>query len=105
MEPGACLDDLNDELSGHALMVGPKPSTHDTCTIGGMIGNNSCGASAQAYGKMVDSVVRLEVLTYDGLRMWVGRPPTRSTSGSSPKAGAAPRSTGRCGSCATTAWS
>ncbi|MEV4676554.1 FAD-linked oxidase C-terminal domain-containing protein [Actinomadura sp. NPDC049382] len=72
VEPGACLDDLNAELSGHGLMVGPKPSTHDTCTIGGMIGNNSCGASAQAYGKMVDSVVRLEVLTYDGVRMWVG---------------------------------
>ncbi|WP_307801014.1 FAD-binding and (Fe-S)-binding domain-containing protein [Actinomadura violacea] len=72
VEPGACLDDLNEALSEHALMVGPKPSTHDTCTIGGMIGNNSCGASAQAYGKMVDSVVRLEVLTYDGVRMWVG---------------------------------
>ncbi|MFB4310123.1 FAD-binding and (Fe-S)-binding domain-containing protein [Actinomadura sp. GTD37] len=72
VEPGACLDDLNEELSGHGLMVGPKPSTHDTCTIGGMIGNNSCGASAQAYGKTVDSVVRLEVLTYDGLRMWAG---------------------------------
>ncbi|WP_433461416.1 FAD-binding and (Fe-S)-binding domain-containing protein [Spirillospora sp. CA-128828] len=72
VEPGACLDDLNGELSEHGLMAGPKPSTHDTCTIGGMIGNNSCGASAQAYGKMVDSVARLEVLTYDGLRMWVG---------------------------------
>lgn len=53
-------------------MVGPKPSTHDTCTICGMIGNNSCGASAQAYGKMADSVARMEVLTYDGTRMWVG---------------------------------
>ncbi|MEV5829679.1 FAD-linked oxidase C-terminal domain-containing protein [Spirillospora sp. NPDC052242] len=72
VEPGACLDDLDRELSPHGLMVGPKPSTHDTCTIGGMIGNNSCGASAQAYGKMADSVLRLEVLTYDGLRMWVG---------------------------------
>ncbi|MEU8803405.1 FAD-linked oxidase C-terminal domain-containing protein [Spirillospora sp. NPDC048819] len=72
VEPGACLDDLNAGLAGHGLMVGPKPSTHDTCTIGGMIGNNSCGASAQAYGKTADSVVRLEVLTYDGLRMWVG---------------------------------
>ncbi|MFB9833535.1 FAD-binding and (Fe-S)-binding domain-containing protein [Actinoallomurus acaciae] len=72
VEPGACLDDLNAELAGRHLMVGPKPSTHDTCTIGGMIGNNSCGASAQAYGKMADSVVRLEVLTYDGVRMWVG---------------------------------
>jgi FAD/FMN-containing dehydrogenase/Fe-S oxidoreductase len=72
VEPGACLDDLNAELSGFELMVGPRPSTHDTCTIGGMIGNNSCGASAQAYGKMADSVIRMEVLTYDGTRMWVG---------------------------------
>ncbi|TDD72918.1 FAD-binding and (Fe-S)-binding domain-containing protein [Actinomadura rubrisoli] len=75
VEPGACLDDLNERLSGHRLMVGPRPSTHDACTIGGMIGNNSCGASAQAYGKMADSVLRLEVLTYDGLRMWVGPTP------------------------------
>ncbi|WP_242884692.1 FAD-binding and (Fe-S)-binding domain-containing protein [Actinomadura litoris] len=72
VEPGACLDDLNAELAAHELMVGPKPSTHGACTIGGMVGNNSCGASAQAYGKMADSVVRLEVLTYDGTRMWVG---------------------------------
>ncbi|MEV0400977.1 FAD-linked oxidase C-terminal domain-containing protein [Actinoallomurus sp. NPDC050550] len=72
VEPGVCLDDLNDRLKPHGLHVGPKPSTHDTCTIGGMVGNNSCGASAQAYGKMVDSVIRLEVLTYDGVRMWVG---------------------------------
>ena len=54
-------------------MFGPKPSTHRSCTIGGMVGNNSCGASAQAYGKTVDNVHRLEVLTYDGVRMWVGR--------------------------------
>ncbi|GII58811.1 dimethylmenaquinone methyltransferase [Planotetraspora thailandica] len=72
VEPGICLDDLNARLADRRLMVGPKPATHDTCTIGGMIGNNSCGASAQAYGKMVDSVIRLEVLTYGGLRMWVG---------------------------------
>jgi Fe-S oxidoreductase/FAD/FMN-containing dehydrogenase len=38
-----------------------------------MIGNNSCGASAQAYGKTVDNVRRLEVVGYDGLRCWVGR--------------------------------
>ncbi|TYB42416.1 FAD-binding and (Fe-S)-binding domain-containing protein [Actinomadura chibensis] len=75
VEPGACLDDLNGELAEHDLMVGPRPSTHDACTIGGMIGNNSCGASAQAYGKMADSVARLEVLTYDGVRTWVGPTP------------------------------
>ncbi|HZC26183.1 MAG TPA: FAD-binding and (Fe-S)-binding domain-containing protein, partial [Actinopolymorphaceae bacterium] len=72
VEPGIVLDALNAELAPHGLMVGPKPSTHVSCSIGGMVGNNSCGSSAQAYGKMVDSVVRLEVLTYDGLSMWVG---------------------------------
>src|SRR5690348_8682483 len=73
VQPGMALDKLNDALAAHGLMVGPKPSTHVSCTIGGMIGNNSCGASAQAYGKMADSVRRLEVLTYGGLRTWVGQ--------------------------------
>jgi len=73
VEPGIKLDVLNDHLRSSGWMVGPRPSTHVSCTIGGMIGNNSCGSTAQAYGKMVDSVRRLEVLTYDGVRMWVGQ--------------------------------
>ncbi|GAB2953912.1 FAD-binding and (Fe-S)-binding domain-containing protein [Streptomyces sundarbansensis] len=72
VEPGIVLDDLNRQLAEHGLMYGPKPATHPNCTIGGMIGNNSCGSTAQAYGKVVDNLHRLEVLTYDGLRMWVG---------------------------------
>jgi len=72
VEPGIKLDGLNDRLRASGWMVGPKPSTHVSCTIGGMIGNNSCGSTAQAYGKMADSVRRLEIMTYDGLRMWVG---------------------------------
>ncbi|MGO4617148.1 FAD-binding and (Fe-S)-binding domain-containing protein [Nocardia sp. 2YAB30] len=72
VEPGIALDRLNTELASTGLMVGPKPSTHVSCTIGGMIGNNSCGSTAQAYGKMVDAVRRLEIVTYDGLRAWVG---------------------------------
>jgi FAD/FMN-containing dehydrogenase/Fe-S oxidoreductase len=72
LEPGMALDKANDALAPYGLMVGPKPSTHVSCTIGGMIGNNSCGSSAQAYGKMVDAVRRLEILTYDGMRTWVG---------------------------------
>ncbi|MET7690292.1 FAD-linked oxidase C-terminal domain-containing protein [Streptomyces sp. NPDC005483] len=72
VEPGIVLDVLNRRLSGHRLQFGPKPSTHSHCALGGMIGNNSCGSSAQAYGKTVDNVRRLEVLTYDGTRMWVG---------------------------------
>ena len=73
VQPGAALDKVNDAVRQYGLMVGPKPSTHVSCTIGGMIGNNSCGSTAQAYGKMADSVNRLEILTYDGLRTWVGR--------------------------------
>jgi FAD/FMN-containing dehydrogenase/Fe-S oxidoreductase len=72
VEPGIVLDDLNARLAPHQLMFGPRPATHDHCTLGGMIGNNSCGATAQAYGKTVDNVVRLEVLTCDGERFWAG---------------------------------
>ncbi|GAA5127266.1 FAD-binding and (Fe-S)-binding domain-containing protein [Pseudonocardia adelaidensis] len=72
VEPGIVLDDLNRELAPHGLVFGPKPATHDHCTLGGMIGNNSCGATAQAYGKTADNVRRLEILTYRGWRSWVG---------------------------------
>ncbi|MFI0908325.1 FAD-binding and (Fe-S)-binding domain-containing protein [Streptomyces sioyaensis] len=72
VEPGIVLDELNRQLAGKGLKFGPKPSTHSHCSLGGMIGNNACGASAQAYGKTVDNVRRLEILTYDGARMWVG---------------------------------
>ena len=63
VEPGIVLDELNSALAAHGLMFGPRPATHDHCTLAGMIGNNSCGATAQAYGKTVDNVLRLEVLT------------------------------------------
>ncbi|HWU58462.1 MAG TPA: FAD-binding and (Fe-S)-binding domain-containing protein [Microbacteriaceae bacterium] len=72
VEPGITLDSLNAAVAQHGLMYGPKPATHSHCTLGGMMGNNSCGSSAQAFGKTVDNVLRLEVLTYDGVRMWVG---------------------------------
>jgi hypothetical protein len=72
VEPGIVLDELNAQLATHQLMFGPKPATHDHCTLGGMIGDNSCGATAQAYGKTVDNVVGLEVLTGDGERFWTG---------------------------------
>ncbi|MBV7697335.1 FAD-binding and (Fe-S)-binding domain-containing protein [Streptomyces sp. TRM70350] len=76
VEPGIVLDDLNRQLAEYGLQYGPRPATHPNCTIGGMIGNNSCGSTAQAYGKVVDNLHRLQVLTYDGVRMWVGRTET-----------------------------
>nr|WP_281274143.1 FAD-binding oxidoreductase [Sphaerisporangium album] len=73
VEPGIVLDVLNERLRDTGLEYGPRPATHDHCTLGGMIGNNSCGATAQRAGKVVDNIVEMEVLLYDGTRMWVGQ--------------------------------
>ncbi|WP_028182905.1 FAD-linked oxidase C-terminal domain-containing protein [Salinispora arenicola] len=72
VEPGIVLDSLNAQLASTGLEYGPRPATHSRCTLGGMLGNNSCGATAQRTGKVVDNVVELEVLLYDGTRFWVG---------------------------------
>jgi FAD/FMN-containing dehydrogenase len=99
VEPGIVLDELNGHLSSYGLMFGPRPATHDHCTLGGMISNNSCGATAQAYGKTVDNVVRLEVLTYDGERFWAGPASDDEYAAIAAAGGGAVRSTGPCGSC------
>jgi len=72
VEPGIILDDLRREAEKHVLTFGPDPATHAQCTLGGMIGNNSCGVHSIMSGKTVDNIEELEVLTYDGLRMLVG---------------------------------
>ncbi|WP_020133923.1 FAD-binding and (Fe-S)-binding domain-containing protein [Streptomyces sp. 351MFTsu5.1] len=72
VQPGIVLDELNRQLAPTGLRFGPEPATHANCTVGGMIGNNSCGATAQAYGKVVDNIARLEVQLYDGTRFWCG---------------------------------
>ncbi|HEX2894010.1 MAG TPA: FAD-linked oxidase C-terminal domain-containing protein [Marmoricola sp.] len=68
VEPGIVLDDLNHQLAHTGLRFGPEPATHPNCTLGGMIGNNSCGATAQRTGKVVDNVASLDVLLHDGTR-------------------------------------
>ncbi len=72
VQPGIVLDMLNKQLAPAKLRFGPEPATHMNCTIGGMIGNNSCGATAQRTGKVVDNIAELEVLLYDGTRLWCG---------------------------------
>ncbi|MDB5758968.1 MAG: hypothetical protein JWM30_2257, partial [Burkholderia sp.] len=72
VEPGVVCDSLRGAAEEHGLTFGPDPATHSRCTLGGMIGNNSCGAHSVMAGKTVDNIERLEVVTYDGLRMWVG---------------------------------
>ncbi|MGE3076234.1 MAG: FAD-binding and (Fe-S)-binding domain-containing protein [Dehalococcoidia bacterium] len=73
VEPGIVLDTLRDAAEEHGLTFGPDPATHDHCTLGGMLGNNSCGVHAVMAGRTADNVEALEILTYDGTRMWVGR--------------------------------
>ena len=73
VQPGVVLDVLNAHLEPHGLRFGPEPSTHPNCTLGGMLGNNSCGATAQRYGKTADNLRRLEVITQEGERFWIGR--------------------------------
>src|SRR5690349_24913869 len=73
VEPGLVLDDLRDTAERYHLTFGPDPSTHNHCTLGGMIGNNSCGVHSVMAGKTDDNIEELEILTYDGLRTKVGR--------------------------------
>ena len=70
--PGVILDHLRHEAEKYGLTFGPDPATHSRCTLGGMIGNNSCGVHALMGGKTVDNVEHLRVLTYDGLTLDVG---------------------------------
>jgi len=72
VQPGVVLDDLRDQAEQHGLTFAPDPATHTHNTLGGMIGNNSCGPHSVMGGETVHNVIELDVLTYDGLRFTVG---------------------------------
>ena len=72
VEPGVILDDLRAAAAPHGLTFGPDPSTHSRCTLGGMIGNNSCGSHSVAWGTTLANVEELDVLLYDGTRLTLG---------------------------------
>ncbi|MER6381526.1 FAD-binding and (Fe-S)-binding domain-containing protein [Streptomyces sp. NPDC001127] len=79
VQPGLVLDRLQEAAAPHGLRFGPDPSTHSRCTLGGMIGNNSCGSHSVAWGTTADSVRELSVLTARGARLrlgpdWAGAP-------------------------------
>ncbi|MFG2159859.1 FAD-binding and (Fe-S)-binding domain-containing protein [Streptomyces olivaceus] len=73
VQPGLVLDRLQRSAAPHGLRFGPDPSTHSRCTLGGMIGNNSCGSHSVAWGTTADSVGELSVLTARGRRLRPGR--------------------------------
>jgi FAD/FMN-containing dehydrogenase/Fe-S oxidoreductase len=72
VEPGLVLDALRAQAEHGDLTFAPDPATHSRCTLGGMIGNNSCGVHALMGGKTVDNIESLDVLLYDGTRMTLG---------------------------------
>jgi FAD/FMN-containing dehydrogenase/Fe-S oxidoreductase len=72
IQPGLILDHLRHAAERYKLTFGPDPSTHDHCTLGGMIGNNSCGVHSVMAGKTDANVNELDILLYDGTRMRVG---------------------------------
>src|SRR5271166_3385118 len=71
VQPGVVLDHLRNAAEKHHLTFAPDPATHERCTLGGMIGNNSCGVHSIMAGKTDDNIEALEVLTYGGQRLHV----------------------------------
>ncbi|HVS99848.1 MAG TPA: FAD-linked oxidase C-terminal domain-containing protein [Solirubrobacterales bacterium] len=69
VQPGLVLDDLRDAAEEHDLTFGPDPATHSRCTLGGMIGNNSCGTHSIIAGVTADNIAALDVVLYDGTRL------------------------------------
>ncbi|WP_371515992.1 FAD-binding and (Fe-S)-binding domain-containing protein [Kitasatospora sp. NBC_01300] len=72
VQPGTVLDDLQRAARPYGLRFGPDPSTHSRCTLGGMIGNDSCGSHSLAWGRTSDNVEQLELLLADGTELTVG---------------------------------
>ncbi|MFF5501294.1 FAD-binding and (Fe-S)-binding domain-containing protein [Streptomyces roseolus] len=73
VRPGLVLGRLRDAVRPYGLTFGPDPSTHSRCTLGGMIGNNACGAHSVAWGTTADNVSSLEVVSYRGERLTLGK--------------------------------
>ena len=65
-QPGITLDELNLHLRPHGLFFPPDPATSSRATVGGGIGNNSCGSHSVVYGKTSDHVKELDVVLSDG---------------------------------------
>ncbi|MGW0906991.1 FAD-binding and (Fe-S)-binding domain-containing protein [Streptomyces sp. NPDC002853] len=79
VQPGVICDGLRGAAAPHGLTFGPDPSTHNRCTLGGMIGNNSCGSHSVAWGTTADNVASLSVVSGGGERLapgqgWSGAP-------------------------------
>jgi FAD/FMN-containing dehydrogenase/Fe-S oxidoreductase len=94
VQPGVVLDTLRAAAEKHHLTFAPDPATHDRCTLGGMIGNNSCGVHSVMAGKTDDNIEALEVLTYHGARLKVGQDLIEPCGDSRPRVSGGPEVSG-----------
>ncbi len=66
VQPGVVRDELNHFLKPHHLFFGPNTSTANRATIGGMIGNNSCGSYSIVYGTTREHTLEVKAILSDG---------------------------------------
>jgi FAD/FMN-containing dehydrogenase/Fe-S oxidoreductase len=95
VQPGVVLDTLRAAAEKHHLTFAPDPASHDRCTLGGMIGNNSCGVHSVMAGKTDDNIEELEILTYNGVRLKVGRDLIEPCGDNRPRLSGGPEVSGR----------
>lgn len=66
VQPGVILDELNLHIASEGLFFGPETSTSNRCMMGGMVGNNSCGAHSIIYGSTRDHLLEVKAILSDG---------------------------------------
>src|SRR5580692_7646057 len=66
VQPGVVRNELNLALAPHGLFFAPETSTQNRCMIGGMVGNNACGANSVIYGSTRDHLISVRAVLSDG---------------------------------------
>ncbi|UQD55600.1 FAD-binding and (Fe-S)-binding domain-containing protein [Flavobacterium sp. K5-23] len=72
VEPGVIRDELNLHLKSYKLFFGPETSTSNRCMIGGMVGNNACGARSVIYGSTREHLLEIKGFLADGNEVTFG---------------------------------
>ena len=69
VQPGIVNNHLSAAVRQHGLMYAPDPVTSARATVGGGIGNNSCGPHSVIYGKTLDHILEVDAILSDGSRV------------------------------------
>lgn len=66
VQPGVVRDELNKALAPYGLFFSPETSTSNRCMLGGMLGNNACGAHSLVYGSTREHTIEVKTILSDG---------------------------------------